>query len=72
MVENGNSEEEGKQGTLFHFERNICSKLGVGGCLDLSWTFNVTTSIQYYDDINFKEPIYRVMNEQLLSILGYK
>jgi len=39
-------------------------------CVDLGWTRNVNSS-RYWDRLHFVEPVYRVMNEELLELLGH-
>ena len=55
------SEKEQKLDTF------MCKKLG---CLDISWTQNVADKL-YWDSQHFFEPVYRVMNEEMLEKLGY-
>ena len=42
----------------------------LGNCLDISWTSNVHPDL-YWDDVHFYEPVYRIMNEQMLLELDY-
>eukprot|EP00757_Euglenozoa_sp_SAG-D1_P015136 gene15136-624_t len=37
-------------------------------CLNLNWTATADDSL-YWDDVHFREPVYRQMNEQLLDLL---
>ena len=49
-------------------DQYMCDLLG--NCLDVSWTKNVKRQL-YWDDRHFYEPIYRVMNEDMLESMGY-
>jgi hypothetical protein len=39
-------------------------------CMDVGWTEKVTSNM-YWNELHFFEPVYRVMNEELLELLGY-
>lgn len=49
-------------------DQHMCEELG--GCLDISWTKKLKEKL-YWDEIHNKEPVYRVMNEDLLESIGY-
>lgn len=40
-----------------------------GLCFDISWTAELKPEL-YYDQLHFGEPVYRILNEDLLSLLG--
>jgi hypothetical protein len=42
----------------------------LGGCLSTAWTKSVKEGL-YWDDRHFYEPIYRVINEDMLEQMGY-
>lgn len=39
-------------------------------CIDARWTKRVSTN-HYWDNLHFLEPVYRVMNEELLELTGH-
>jgi hypothetical protein len=39
--------------------------------LDVSWTYGLDPKY-YWDDKHFNEPVYRVMNEELLEMVGHR
>lgn len=41
----------------------------IGRCFNISWTIQLRTEL-YFDHLHFFEPVYRVLNEDLLQILG--
>ena len=45
----------------------MCKQLH--GCFDMSWTSKLNPSL-YYDQYHFAEPVYRVLNEELLTQLN--
>lgn len=47
---------------------NMCELLG--HCLNISWTIQLRTEL-YFDHLHFFEPVYRVLNEDLLTTLGF-
>jgi hypothetical protein len=49
-------------------DRYMCKLFG--NCLDVSWTKELDPN-NYWDDKHYFEPVYRVMNEQLLDEMGY-
>ena len=42
----------------------------LSNCLDVSWTKQIRSDL-YWDDVHFFEPVYRIMNEEMLSTMGY-
>lgn len=48
---------------------NIMSNLVSGRVLDISWTRELDPKL-YWDPRHFREPVNRVMNEQMLELLG--
>jgi hypothetical protein len=38
--------------------------------LDITWTYSLDKHM-YWDNKHFKEPVYRVMNEELLEMIGH-
>jgi hypothetical protein len=48
-------------------DRQMCQELS--GCFNLSWTVHLRPDL-YFDDLHFREPIYRIMNEDLLQQLN--
>jgi hypothetical protein len=48
-------------------DRQMCQELS--GCLDLSWTVHLRPDL-YFDDLHFREPVYRILNEDLLQQLN--
>jgi hypothetical protein len=46
----------------------MCKKLN--RCLDISWTKSVKSEL-YWDSHHYFEPVYRVMNEDMLGTMGY-
>jgi hypothetical protein len=49
-------------------DRDMCQVLS-GGCLNLSWTVHLRPDL-YFDDLHFREPVYRILNEDLLQQLN--
>jgi hypothetical protein len=48
-------------------DRQMCQE--ISGCLNLSWTVHLRPDL-YFDDLHFREPVYRIMNEDLLQQLN--
>jgi hypothetical protein len=48
-------------------DRQMCQELS--GCLNLSWTVHLRPDL-YFDDLHFREPVYRILNEDLLQQLN--
>ncbi len=48
-------------------DRTMCDL--IGRCLNMTWTIQLRTEL-YFDHLHFFEPVYRVLNEDLLGILG--
>jgi hypothetical protein len=42
----------------------------LGACFNISWTKNLMDHL-YWDDRHFYEPVYRVLNEDMLQVMGY-
>jgi hypothetical protein len=42
----------------------------LGACFNISWTQNLMDHL-YWDDRHFYEPVYRVLNEDMLQVMGY-
>jgi hypothetical protein len=38
-------------------------------CMDTSWTLKVNQATDYWDSIHFNEPVYAVLNDQLMDML---
>jgi hypothetical protein len=49
-------------------DREMCQDLS-GGCLNLSWTVHLRPDL-YFDNLHFHEPVYRILNEDLLQQLN--
>jgi hypothetical protein len=51
-------------------DRRLCSpEESPLECWDVSWTRRVCRE-HFYDAFHFREPVYRVLNEQMLDVLG--
>jgi hypothetical protein len=48
-------------------DRQMCQELS--GCLNISWTVHLRPDL-YFDDLHFREPVYRIYNEDLLQQLN--
>ena len=48
-------------------DRFMCNRMR--NCLDISWTRDLQDYL-YWDDKHFYEPVYRVINEQMLDMMG--
>jgi hypothetical protein len=48
-------------------DKKMCKQLS--GCFNLSWTANLRPDL-YFDEFHFREPVYRILNEDLLEQLN--
>mmetsp|Transcript_26285 Transcript_26285/g.72573 ORF Transcript_26285/g.72573 Transcript_26285/m.72573 type:complete len:427 (-) Transcript_26285:359-1639(-) len=62
------TKEEIERGTAIKrdLDQTMCRTLPE--CFDMSWTFHLKPSL-YYDQLHFGEPVYRMLNEDLLKQL---
>ena len=62
------SDASANRTTMNSMDTYMCNHEGVL-CLDTSWTATHAKSTNYWDTTHFKEPIYAMLNDELLNIL---
>ena len=61
-----NNHQDERNQTWDEYERELCNL--TDSCMDLRWTALVPDEL-YWDAKHFREPIYSMMNIQLLSLI---
>lgn len=56
--------------TTLDTDRNMCAEFGSQRCFDLTWTGCVDERFAHGNGVHFDEPMYRIMNEDLLGMIG--
>jgi hypothetical protein len=50
------------------YDAEMCGSKHVH-CMDTSWTLKVNSATDYWDSIHFNEPVYAILNDQLMDML---
>jgi hypothetical protein len=50
------------------YDAEMCGSKHVH-CMDTSWTLKVNQATDYWDSVHFNEPVYAILNDQLMDML---